>query len=121
MIFEKDEFEFLLLYLLQEGLGFNFTLLDIGGGFPGDSKAEISFEEVDLVSYILPLVLSSHFVIHISSPRLLEAIFVWVFPAFTLQPFLISVCTSQTVSEPQQKAGFLKIYAVALFAINNPS
>lgn len=28
-----------------EGLGFNFTLLDIGGGFPGDSKAEISFEE----------------------------------------------------------------------------
>eukprot|EP00112_Aurelia_sp_Birch-Aquarium-sp1_P026403 Seg935.2 transcript_id=Seg935.2/GoldUCD/mRNA.D3Y31 product="Ornithine decarboxylase" protein_id=Seg935.2/GoldUCD/D3Y31 len=28
-----------------ETLGFNFTMLDIGGGFPGDCKAEISFEE----------------------------------------------------------------------------
>lgn len=28
-----------------ESLGLHFTLLDIGGGFPGDDKAEISFEE----------------------------------------------------------------------------
>ncbi|XP_065061749.1 ornithine decarboxylase-like isoform X2 [Rhopilema esculentum] len=28
-----------------ESLGFNFTLLDIGGGFPGNNAAAISFEE----------------------------------------------------------------------------
>jgi len=28
-----------------ESVGFNFTLLDIGGGFPGDNAAAISFEE----------------------------------------------------------------------------
>ena len=27
-------------------LGFNMTMLDIGGGFPGQASAPISFEEV---------------------------------------------------------------------------
>ena len=30
----------------QAQIGFNFTLLDIGGGFPGAPDAAITFEEV---------------------------------------------------------------------------
>ena len=31
---------------VQGQVGFKFTMLDIGGGFPGDSFAAITFEEV---------------------------------------------------------------------------
>ena len=40
-------------FLFQESIGYNFTLLDIGGGFPGDNAAAISFEEVRTVLQIL--------------------------------------------------------------------
>ena len=33
-------------YPFQEKLGFSLTLLDIGGGFPGDSNKDILFREV---------------------------------------------------------------------------
>lgn len=32
---------------MQEELGFNMDLLDIGGGFPGSDDTELKFEEVD--------------------------------------------------------------------------
>ena len=31
-----------------QDLGFDFTMLDIGGGFPGQESAKITFEEVRL-------------------------------------------------------------------------
>ena len=31
---------------IAESQGFNMSLLDIGGGFPGESSAKVSFEEV---------------------------------------------------------------------------
>ncbi len=34
--------------------GFAFSLLDIGGGFPGQSSAKISFEEVSFVLGLFP-------------------------------------------------------------------
>lgn len=34
---------------LQDELGFNMDLLDIGGGFPGSDDAELQFEEVSLL------------------------------------------------------------------------
>lgn len=34
---------------LQDELGFNMDLLDIGGGFPGSDDTELQFEEVSLL------------------------------------------------------------------------
>ncbi len=34
------------LFQMAQDLGFNLTLLDVGGGFPGDNTAALSFEEV---------------------------------------------------------------------------
>lgn len=34
-----------------QALGFDFDLLDIGGGFPGHSGAPITFEEVEMADY----------------------------------------------------------------------
>lgn len=31
---------------IAEGEGFHFNLLDIGGGFPGQKSAKLTFEEV---------------------------------------------------------------------------
>lgn len=31
---------------MAENIGFHFNLLDIGGGFPGQPSAKLSFEEV---------------------------------------------------------------------------
>lgn len=36
----------LATFLVQGQVGFKFTMLDIGGGFPGDSFAAITFEQV---------------------------------------------------------------------------
>lgn len=33
--------------------GFHFDLLDIGGGFPGQSSAKLSFEEVLIINLLL--------------------------------------------------------------------
>ena len=33
-------------FLIQAQIGFKFTMLDIGGGFPGAPDAAITFEEV---------------------------------------------------------------------------
>ena len=35
-----------IAFITQVEMGFDFTLLDIGGGFPGAPDAAITFEEV---------------------------------------------------------------------------
>lgn len=41
---------FFVQIYFQKEVGYNFTLLDVGGGFPGEDSAKISFEEVLEVS-----------------------------------------------------------------------
>lgn len=40
----------LATFIVQGQVGFKFTMLDIGGGFPGDSFAAITFEQVSSMS-----------------------------------------------------------------------
>jgi len=38
---------------MADSVGFHFSLLDIGGGFPGQASAKPSFEEVRPVYFLL--------------------------------------------------------------------
>lgn len=42
------------VFNIGESLGFNFTILDIGGGFPGHKIPEITFDEVSNSSSSFP-------------------------------------------------------------------
>lgn len=68
-------------------LGFNFTLLDIGGGFPGNSEAKLPFEEI--CSVLRPS-LDEHFPVDCGVQIISEPGRYFVETAFTLVANVIS-------------------------------
>lgn len=91
-----------------ESLGFNFTLLDVGGGFPGDNKAEITFEET---ADQLNLAFSKYFPVGCGVKIIAEPGRFFVSSAFTVVCNITSVrAVSGDNSEKRnqkQKEGFM--------------
>ena len=49
-----------VVFDIGESEGFHFDLLDIGGGFPGQNTAKITFEEVNCLAVCLKLLASNY-------------------------------------------------------------